>query len=221
MNGEESEGRRLYTSEGVLETDKAQRVIGSQSEPGFVYIPEGEWEESIYIMQHNLTLIGEGPETVITGETGRPAITILAPHVRIVNLAVQTEDRVPAISFSNANATQSVIKEITVRESGGHGIYRDPDYASGVSAVLDCEFYNIQGHAISAEGGAGPKNIIHGNTGEDINQDFINCGVNRSLLMDNRCEDAPIRLNSNSRENTVIPHEDTELIDEGDDNIIL
>lgn len=200
------------------EEDQLQPFISNHRQPGIIYIPPGTWEGNIVVGQHNLTLVGAGEETVIVGKEGQPAITIHAPNVRLLNFSVRTEHEHPAIAFTHGDAPQGVVQNVTVLESGGHGIYRDSGWHSPVNAIIDCHFKDVAGDGIFAESGSGPQNLVRGTTGEDIEGDFIRWGVNASFLLDNRCTTSPIHLCSESGHNTIERNEETEVIDEGDSN---
>lgn len=202
-----------------LERDRLQPAVSLQREPGLIYIPPGTWEEGIIVGQHNLTLVGAGEESVIVGDE-QPAITVLAPNIRIINLSVRTEDEHPAIAFMHGDAPQCVLQNVTVLESGHHGVFRDNDYGSAVNAIIDCEFRDISGDAIHVQSGSGPQNLVRGNRAEDVNGDFIRWGVDASLLLDNRCEDAAIHLTSDSDNNFAERNGITELINESETNVI-
>lgn len=210
----------IYSSHhNWLEPDRIQQVISALDDPGLLYIPSGTWEESIIITQHNLTIVGDGEGSIIKGENGQSPITVVAPNVRLMNMSVKTESDVPAISFTHGTASQGVLQGVNVLESGSHGVYRDERYTSAVNAIVGCSFENIGGHAIYAEAGSGPQNFVHGNEGKAINGDFVRWGVDSSLLLDNQCEDAPIRLTSDSNGNLVKNPDGTKLIDDGKGNM--
>ncbi|MFB6196801.1 MAG: hypothetical protein ABEI52_00835, partial [Halobacteriaceae archaeon] len=174
-------GNQLYsTLHGIVEAERLQPIVSKHRNPGLIYIPPGTWEGSLIVAQHNLTLVGAGDETVIVGERGEPAITVNAPNVRILNLSVRTEYAYPAISFTDGDAPQGIIQNVKVLESGAYGVFRDGDYSSPINAIIDCHFENVAGSAICAESGAGPQNLIQGNTGESIGDEFIKWGVNAS-----------------------------------------
>lgn len=218
-----SEDNTVFSSNhGWVEADRLQQVISMQTDHGLIYIPDGTWTENIIVTQHNLTLIGAGKEeSVIEGKEGQPPITILAPNVKVVNLAVRTEYDVPAISFTHGPGTQAVLQNVKVLESGSHGVFRDNNYHSGVNAIIGCEFHDVGKHAIYAPDGSGSGNLIYGNEGKDIGGDFIQWGVDSSVLFGNECKEAPIHLTSNSRRNLVGRNMETELIDEGTNNVVI
>lgn len=218
-----SEDNPVFSSNhGWIEADRLQQVISMQTDPGLIYVPDETWTESIIVTQHNLTIMGAGnEESVIAGEAGQPPITVLSPNVKIVNLAVRTEYDVPAVSFTHGNGTQAVLQNVKVLESGSHGVFRDNNYGSAVNTIIGCEFHNIDKHAIYAPTGSGPQNLIYGNEGREIGGDFIQWGVDSSMLFDNRCEDAPIHLTSNSKQNLIGENEETELIDDGTNNVVI
>lgn len=219
MSGENSV---FSSNHGWVEADRLQQVISMQTDPGLIYIPDGTRTENIIVTQHNLTLIGASKEkSVIEGKEGQPPITILAPNVKIVNLAVRTEYDVPAISFTHGPGTQAVLQNVNVLESGSHGVFRDNNYRSGANTIIDCEFHDIGKHAIYAPTGSGSQNLIYGNKGEGIDGDFIQWGVDSSMLFNNECKEAPVRLTSNSRQNLVGKNMETELIDEGTNNVVI
>lgn len=202
----------------ATEEDRLQPFISNHRQPGIIYVPSGTWEGGIVVDQHNLTLVGAGEETVIVGEEGRPAITVHAPNVRLINFSVRTEHERPAIAFTHGDAPQGVVQNVSILESGSHGIYRDNDWQSPVNAIIDCHFENIAGDGIFAESGSGPQNLVRGTTGEEIEGAFIRWGVNASFLLDNRCATSPIHFCSESGYNTIEGNEETEVIDEGNSN---
>lgn len=211
----------IYSSQqhNWFEPDRIQQVISEFNDPGLLYIPSGTWEESIIVTQHNLTIVGDGEGSIIEGENGQSPITVVAPNVRIIDISVKTEFDVPAISFTHGASSQGVLQGVNVLESGSHGVYRDEKYASAVNAIVGCSFENIGGHAIYAEAGSGPLNFVQGNEGTAVDGDFIRWGVDSSLLFDNQCEDAPVRLTSDAKENLVKNPEGTKLIDDGKGNM--
>lgn len=213
------ENKRVYSvnHQGWLEVEDLQQAIGVQREPGLIYLPPGTWSDSVIISQHNLTIVGAGEETIIEGQPGQSPITILSPHVRVVDLAVRTEYEVPAISFTHGDAPQCVLENITVLEGGSHGVFRDNKYGSAVNAIINCEFQNLAGHGIYAPSGSGPKNLVKDNRADNIGGDFIHWGDDSSLILDNNCDDAPIRLTDNSKWNFERHVEgNVEVIDKGD-----
>lgn len=216
------ENKRVFSvnHKGWIEVEDLQQAIGAQREPGLIYLPSGNWSESIIISQHNLTIIGEGKETIIEGQPGQPPITILAPHVRVVNLSVRTEHEVPAIAFTHGDAPQCVLENVTVLEGGSHGIFRDNKYGSAANAIINCEFHNLAGHGIYAPSGSGPKNLVKDNNANNIGGDFIHWGDDSSLILGNESDDAPIRLTNNSRWNFEKHAEgDVDVTDEGKNNV--
>lgn len=201
----------LSSEFGPIETDSIQRVITAYENPGFIYLPSGTWEEHIIISQHNLTLVGEGEDTIIKNTREQPPITILAPVVRIINLTIQSEYDVPAVSLSHGDATQVVFQNVTISKSDGDGIHRDENYGFAVGAILNCRFRNIGGHAVHAPTGSGPRNIVIGNSGENIDGDFIRWGVDNSLIANNRCEDSSIHLTQDAHRNFILTSDETEV----------
>lgn len=213
---------KIYSSlHGELQVDRLQSAISRHRDPGLIYIPPGTWKGNIIVAQHNLTLVGAGDETVIAGERGEPAVTINAPNVRFVNLAVRTEHNYPAIAFTEGAAPQGIIQNVNILESGSHGIFRDSDYPSPLNAIVDSHFENIAGSGICVESGAGPQNLVRGNSGKDIGENFIEWGVDASLLLDNKCENSAVYLTPESNNNYTIRKEETELLNEGTDNTII
>lgn len=217
------ENNRVFSSNhgAWVEADRLQQVISTQNEPGLIYVPPGTWSESIIVTQHNLTLIGAGEESIIEGIENQPPVTVLAPHVRIFNLAVKTEYEVPAISYTHGDAPQCVLRNITVLESGLDGVFRDNNYGSAINAIINCKFLNIGRHAIHAPTGSGPKNLVSENEGEGIEEDFIRWGDDTSMLLNNRCDEAPIRLTDDADENFVIEDENTETLQGRGNNVII
>lgn len=220
MSDSDPEEKEIQTWEGRVEAPYIQQVIGSQNNPGVIHLPEGEWEENIIVSQHNLTIVGHGEDTVLIGEGDQPTITILAPSVRLINLAVRAKDA-SAIAFTKGNGSQVTLQNVHVLEAGQHGVYREQNYGSALNAIVDCTFSHIDGHAIYAETGAGPRNVVQGNIGEDVNGDFIRWGVNDSMLIGNSCEDGVIHLTQNSAGNFVTRDDETNLQDEGQGNQII
>lgn len=227
MEEVESEGdlaeNAFFSSEHAwVESYPIQRAISAFERPGFIYLPSGTWEESIIITQHNLTLIGEGEDTVLKSDGERPPVTILAPVVRLVNITVQSEHEGPAISLSHGDATQVTLQNVKIAKSEGHGIYRDENYGFALGAILNCEFRNIGRHAIYAPTGTGPRNVVVGNSGQDIDGDFIHWGVDESLLANNECEDSSINLTQNAHKNMVLTNGEIEVVSGWpEDNIVL
>lgn len=202
----------LFSSQhGWIEPNRIQRVVSTFDDPGLIYLPSGTWSESLIISQHNLTIIGEGTDTILKNDDPQSPITILAPNVRIINMTVQSSHDVPAISLNHGDAPQTVLQNVHVSESESHGVYRNENYGFAVGAILNCTFQNISEHAIYAPTGTGPYNLIFGNTAENVGGDFIQWGVNNSILAHNMCEDSPITLTENARRNLVLTEEDTEV----------
>lgn len=207
---------------GRIEVDQLQPIISRHRDPGLIYIPPGRWEGNIIVAQHNLTLVGAGnEETIIVGEDGRPAITINAPNVRVHDLAVRTEYNHPAISFTDGEAPQGVVQNVDILESGSHGVFRGENHPSPINAIVNCHFENIAGAGIYVESGAGPQNLVKGNTGGSIEGDFIKWGVDASLLLDNKSDDKPIHLTSDSNYNYISIDENVELNDQSETNVII
>lgn len=212
MTDKKPDEATLFSSDhGWVKAATLQRVISSFDGPGLIYLPEGTWEESVIVTQHNLTILGEGKDTTIVNENEQSPITIIAPSVRIVNLTVRSEFDVPAVSLSHGDATQAVLQNVMISGSGSHGLYRDENYGFAIGAILNCTFQDVDEHAIFAPTGTGPRNLIVGNEGENIGGDFIRWGVNHSILSQNHCPDAPIRLTENAQNNLVLKEEDTEI----------
>lgn len=220
---QDSSEKVLFSSEhGWIEADRIQRVVSSFQNEGLIFLPSGTWEESLIVTQHNLTIIGNGDSTVITNTDGQPPISIIAPQVRIYNLSVEAKHNVPAISLTHGDATQTILNQVRIKGSESHGVYRDEGYGFTLGAISNCIFNNIQGHGIYAPSGTGPRNLIYGNVGEEIDGDFIRWGCDRSILLTNHCLDAPIRLTEDAHMNFVLPSEETALSPGWpDDNIIV
>lgn len=221
MSSEELENAELYsTDHGPVEGINIQRVISSFENPGAIYLPSGTWEESLIVTQHNLTIIGDGEDTILEGEPGQSPLKIIAPNVRLIDLTIRSESDVPAISLSHGDATQAVFQNVTIEESGSHGIHRAESYGFALGAIINCNFKNIEGNAINAPSGTGPRNIVVGNEGHDIEEDFIRWGVDFSILMDNDGGDARIHLTEESKRNMVFNDTDTEIDDDGTNNLL-
>lgn len=206
-----SENALFSSQHGWIEPNSIQRVVSTFDDPGLIYLPSGTWNESLIITQHNLTIIGEGTETTIKNKDPQPPVTIIASNVRLINMSVQSEHDVPAVSLNHGDATQAVIQNVNITESGSHGIHRNENYGFAIGAILNCTFNNISEHAIYAPTGTGPYNLVFGNTAENVGGDFIQWGVNNSILAYNKCEDSHITLTENARRNLVLTDEDTEV----------
>lgn len=208
------------TVHGWMDGTRLQAVIGRHKQPGVIFLFGETWHESVTISQHNLTLVAqEGDATKIQSDGDQPAISILEPNVRLLNLSVSAPKADAAIEFAHADATQAHLTNVTIENSGGHGIYRDSVYNSALMTVQNSTLRDIDGHGIFAESGSGPQNVLYNNTGEAIGGDFLYWGVDASILFNNHCEDAPIRLTEKSRYNFLLNHPDqTEIIDEGENN---
>lgn len=223
MSDSESEEINLYSSEhGWVRVNSIQQVVSAFDGPGLIFLPESTWEESLIITQHNLTIIGQGENTIIESQREQPPITIAAPSVRLLNFRVKSKHEISAISLSHDNATQVVLQSLNISESGKHGIVRDENYSFDIIAILNCRLKNIAGDGIVAPTGTGPNNLLLGNVGEDIGGDFIRWGVNKSILSDNRCDDAPINITENAHGNLVFPHSGTDMVPGWpDDNSVI
>lgn len=212
MSESELAENTVFTSEhGWIQIDSIQQIISGFDGPGLIYLPESTWEESLIITQHNLTILGEGENTVIKSQREQSPITIISPSVRLFNLNVRAEHDVPAISLSHGNATQGVLQNLTISSVGGSGIARNGNYAFDLTAIINCHFEDIAGNGIVAPTGTGPNNLLLGNEGKEIGGDFINWGVNESILAYNSCDDAPIQLTENAHRNLVLMDEETKI----------
>lgn len=207
---------------GWMPAKRLQEVVGQHNEPAIIFLFDHVWEENLFITQHNLTIIGASGGASVVGGAGDPTITVLKPNVRLVNIEVRNPHSEPCIAFTHAPASQAVIKDVIMSESGSHGIFRDGNYTSTLNAVIDCEFQNIEGNAIHAESGSGARNLVYGNRGENVQGEFINWGVNSSILLENYCYDASIVLTEESSRNMVLNGDDGgEVLDAGRENQLV
>lgn len=207
---------------GWMPAETLQEVVGQHNEPAIIFLFDHLWEENLFITQHNLTIVGASGGSTIVGGDGIPSITILKPNVRLVNIEVRNPHSQPCIAFTHAPASQAVIKDVIISESGSHGIFRDGDFNSTLNAVFDCEFKDIEGDAIHAESGSGARNLVYGNSGENVQGEFINWGVDNSILLENYCTDASIVLTEDSGRNLVLNRENGgEVIDAGRENQLV
>lgn len=204
-------------------TSSPQRVLGQKMNPGWMFIPEGTWD-SILVMTNNVTIVGRGEKTIIDGGSKNPAITIARPNVRIMNLSVRTDEGGDqnAISFTKGIAPNCSINNIKILSAGGHGIFRDSEYGSGLNMVDGCHIQNVQGHGIFAPSGAGARNIVRNNIGKNIAGDFIQWGVNASLIIGNECEDSGLIFSEDSANNQLVADNEVRYIeDRGSGNRLL
>lgn len=209
---------------GKIEVPNLQYGIMKHDSPGLVYLPPGIWEENVVIAQHSLTIVGEGRNTILENKTEESPVTIMAPSVHLINVAVRNGGNAPAITYNHASAPQGVLHNVTILESGSHGVVKREQPSgprSSLTTIVDCNFHNIAGHGIVAESGSGPQNLVRGNRGESIDGYFIRWSANASFLLDNRCQNAPVYLTPESGANVVHGPDDMVIVDKSDDNLLL
>lgn len=75
---------------------------------------------------------------------------------------------------------------------------------------------------MAKQGRYSARNLVYGNTAENIQGEFINWGVNSSILLNNFYADASIVLSEDSRRNLVLNAEDGgEVVDAGSENQLV
>jgi len=151
---------------------------------GWVEVPSGTWAEAVTISNNDVTLRGQGLDSIIDGGTTGHAINISGNRTIIRDLTTRTTPgQANAYRGVYTTGSHTMIDTVRVNGSDDHGIYVD----GSTCLVHNCYVYDCDVNGIRI-GSAGDNSIIRGNIIDTTADDgiYIDGAGNNCIVQGNR-----------------------------------
>jgi hypothetical protein len=180
--------RALVNNEALADdgTTYASIQEAERNSNGWMFIPPGTFNETLYIQTAGLTVSGAGRGTVINGGSAGPAVTVEAEDVSVLDLSAKTpladsQNHIAVDSFGD----NALFKRVYVPESASLGI--ELNNVGKNQTAVNCMVENSDGVGIF---GYSNNAIVSGCIVRDTGDGNIKMRGQDSIISSNICMNA-------------------------------